>query len=97
MTIMINLLATIAWLATFILIGLRLRQRLQGQPVQYHYLLQVSWLAALLLQGMSVFYNLWHEPGLYLSFTMASSLIMWLCNLLLFIRSEEHTSELQSR
>lgn len=85
MTIMINLLATIAWLATFILIGLRLRQRLQGQTAQYQHLLQVSWVTALLFHGISVFYNLWQSPGLYFSFTMASSLIMWLCNLLLFI------------
>ncbi len=82
---MINLLATMTWLATFILIGLRLRQRLQGQPVYYQHLLQVSWLSALVLHGMSIFYTLWHEPGLYLSFTMASSLVMWLCNVLLFI------------
>jgi ABC-type uncharacterized transport system permease subunit len=84
MTITINLFATLAWLATWLLIGVRLRDRLQARPLQYRHLLILVWLAALIMHGWTIVHAISQAPGISINFTDAGSIVMWLCSLLLF-------------
>ncbi|UOG93611.1 MAG: cytochrome c biogenesis protein CcsA [Candidatus Thiothrix sulfatifontis] len=85
MTITLNLFATLAWLATWLLIGLRLRDRLQTRTPNYRRLLVIVWLLSLGLHGWSIVNHIWQVNGVSISFAAASSIVMWLCNLLLFM------------
>lgn len=85
MTITINLFAAMAWLATWLLVGVRLRNRLQGQPQQHRRELILLWLAAIGLHGWTILHLLQQTPGVTIHFAAAGSIIMWLCNVLLFI------------
>ena len=80
-----NLLAMLAWLATWLLIGVRLRNRLQGQPQEYRQLLIVVWLLALGMHGWTILHAISQTPGITIDFARASSIVMWLCSVLLFI------------
>lgn len=85
MTITLNLFATLAWLATWLLIGVRLRDRLQIRPPKYRSVLVLLWLLSLSLHGWGILHHVWQIDGISISFATASSIVMWLCNLLLFI------------
>lgn len=86
MTTTLNVLATLAWLATWLLIGMRLRDRLQTRSPKYRSVLVLLWLLSLILHGWSILHHVWQaDGGLSISFATASSIVMWLCNLLLFI------------
>lgn len=85
MTIILNLFATLAWLATWLLIGVRLRDRLQTRSPQYRSVLVLLWLLSLSLHGWSILQHVWQPNGVSISFASASSIVMWLCNLLLFM------------
>lgn len=80
-----NLLAMLAWLATWLLIGMRLRNRLQGKPQAYRQLLIVTWLLALGMHGWTILHAIAQTPGIAIDFARASSIVMWLCGVLLFI------------
>ncbi|WML89885.1 cytochrome c biogenesis protein CcsA [Thiothrix lacustris] len=85
MTITLNLFATLVWLATWLLIGTRLRDRLQTRSPQYRKVLVVLWVMALVLHGWTILHHVQQTAGIAISFAAASSIVMWLCNLLLFI------------
>jgi ABC-type uncharacterized transport system permease subunit len=85
MTITINLFATFSWLVTWLLIGIRLRNRLRGQAPAYRHLLVLAWLAAETLHALSIIDAVSHNPGISINFAAASSIVMWLCSLLLFV------------
>lgn len=85
MTITVNLFAALAWLATWLLIGIRLRNRLRANPPQYRRLLVLIWLLALSLHGLSILHHIWQPAEVSINFTVAGSIIMWLCSLLLFV------------
>ncbi|MEB4592081.1 cytochrome c biogenesis protein CcsA [Candidatus Thiothrix sp. Deng01] len=85
MTITINLLATLAWLATWLLIGVRLRNRLGAKPPQYRHMLIVAWILALGMHGWTILHNIWQPDEISINFTAAGSIVMWLSNLLLFV------------
>ncbi|EIJ35925.1 cytochrome C assembly family protein [Thiothrix nivea] len=85
MTITINLLAALAWVATWLLIGVRLRNRLQGKPPQYRHLLILAWLTALGLHGWTILQNIWQPTEISINFTTAGSIVMWLTSMLLFV------------
>lgn len=85
MTTTLNVFATLAWLATWLLIGVRLRDRLQTRSPKYRSVLVLLWLLSLSLHGWSILHHVWQADGLSISFATASSIVMWLCNLLLFI------------
>lgn len=85
MTITLNLCATLAWLATWLLIGVRLRDRLQTRSPKHRHALIVLWVAALGLHGGTILHQIWQAGSISISFAAASSIVMWLCNLLLFI------------
>lgn len=84
MTITINLFATLAWLATWLLIGVRLRDRLQTRSPKYRGVVVLLWVTALTLHGVSILHHVWQVDGISINFAAASSVVMWLCNLLLF-------------
>ncbi len=84
MTIMLNLLATTAWLTTWWLISSRLRERLRGNIPQHRQLLIGVWLGSLLLHGGAVLAAVLQPSGVMINFATASSIVMWLCNGLLF-------------
>ncbi|MEN9501073.1 MAG: cytochrome c biosis protein CcsA [Pseudomonadota bacterium] len=81
---MLNLFAAIAWLATWLLIGTRLRDRLQGNTPPYRHGMVVVWLIALLLHGGTILVAILQTPDIVINFAAASSIVMWLCNGLLF-------------
>ena len=85
MTIMINLLAVLAWLATWLLIGRRLRERLQGKVSLHRHLLIALWLFAIALHGATIVDHLNSSVGIFINFALACSVVMWLCSALLFI------------
>lgn len=85
MTITINLLATLAWLVTWLLIGVRLRDRLQGRAQTHRHLLIVSWLIALSMHGSTIVHTVLQAPGVSIHFAAALSIVMWLSSVLLFI------------
>jgi ABC-type uncharacterized transport system permease subunit len=92
MTITFNLLtiptvlAVLAWLATWLLIGVRLRNRLQSRTQGTHrHLLIFLWLFALGMHGWTILHSVTQMPGITIDFAEASSIVMWLCSLLLFI------------
>lgn len=85
MTITVNLFAALAWLATWLLIGVRLRNRLRSNPPQYRNLLVTVWLVALGLHAVSILHNIWQPTAVSIDFTAAGSIVMWLCSLLLFV------------
>ncbi|HRJ51682.1 MAG TPA: cytochrome c biogenesis protein CcsA [Candidatus Thiothrix moscowensis] len=85
MTITINLLATLAWLATWLLIGTRLRERLLTRQPQHRQLLIVLWVVALLMHGLTILHAIWQTPGITIHFAAAGSIVMWLCSILLFV------------
>ncbi|WMP18509.1 cytochrome C assembly family protein [Thiothrix lacustris] len=85
MTITLNLFATLVWLATWLLIGTRLRDRLQTRSPQYRRVLVVLWVMALVLHGWTILHHVQQTEGIAISFAAASSIVMWLCNLLLFL------------
>ncbi|SEA68659.1 ABC-type uncharacterized transport system, permease component [Thiothrix caldifontis] len=84
MTIILNLFATLAWVTTWLLIGVRLRDRLQTRSPKHRGVLVVLWVIALLLHGGSILHHIGQADGVSISFASASSIVMWLCNLLLF-------------
>jgi ABC-type uncharacterized transport system permease subunit len=84
MTITINLFATLAWLATWLLIGVRLRDRLQKRRPPYRHLLVFAWLMALGLHGWTIIHAITQLPGIAINFTAAGSIVMWLSSFLLF-------------
>lgn len=85
MTIILNLFATLAWLVTWLLIGTRLRDRLQTRTPRYRSVLVTLWLLSLGLHGWNTLNYVWQANGISISFAAASSIVMWLCNLLLFV------------
>lgn len=85
MTITINLLAALAWLATWLLIGVRLRNRLGARPPQYRTLLIAVWLLALTMHSWTILHHIWQPTEVSINFTAAGSIIMWLTSLLLFV------------
>lgn len=85
MTITINLLATLSWLATWLLIGIRLRNRFRGQAPAYRHLLILAWLMAEALHAASIIDTVVHASEVSINFAAASSIVMWLCSLLLFV------------
>jgi ABC-type uncharacterized transport system permease subunit len=85
MTITINLFATLAWLATWLLIGVRLRKRLQAAPPAHKHILDAVWLTALCLHGWTIMDNTWLPHGVIIDFSDAASIVMWLCSGLLFL------------
>lgn len=85
MTITINLIATLAWLTTWLLIGVRLRGRLQSRQPQYRSILIATWLAALIMHGWTILHAITQAPGIIINFMAAGSIVMWLCSLLLFV------------
>lgn len=82
---MLNLFAALAWLATWLLIGGRLRDRLQTRLPKYRRVLILLWVMALGLHGWTILHHVWQAGSVSISFAAASSIVMWLCNLLLFI------------
>jgi ABC-type uncharacterized transport system permease subunit len=85
MTITLNLCATLAWLATWLLIGVRLRDRLQTRSPQHRSVLITLWLVALALHGWTILHHIAQAGGVSINFATASAIVMWLCNWLLFI------------
>ncbi|MFN3785359.1 MAG: inner membrane protein YpjD [Thiothrix sp.] len=85
MTIAVNLFAAIAWLATWLLIRMRLRERLGGSVPRQRTLLIAVWLVALIVHGLSILNHVWQTHGVVIHFTAAGSLVMWLSSLLLFV------------
>lgn len=85
MTITINLLATLAWLSTWLLIGIRLRNRFRGQAPAYRHLLVATWLTAETLHAASIIDVATHAAEISINFATAASIVMWLCSLLLFV------------
>ncbi len=85
MTITLNLFATLAWLATWLLIGVRLRDRLQTRSPKHRSLLILLWVMALGIHGGTILHHVWQPDGVAINFAAASSIVMWLCNLLLFV------------
>ncbi len=82
---MLNLFAALAWLATWLLIGWRLRDRLQTRSPKYRGTLIALWVVALALHGWTIMHHTWQTASVSISFAAASSIVMWLCNLLLFL------------
>ena len=85
MTITLTLLATIAWLTTWALVSLRLRDRFQGQVAKHRQRLVIAWSIALLLHGLTVITPLFHATVVAINFATASSIVMWLSSALLFV------------
>lgn len=85
MTITINVLAILAWLATWALVGVRLRDRLHSRPPLYKRLLTLVWLLALWMHGWVVLHGILALPSVAIDFATAASIVMWLMNALLFL------------
>ncbi len=85
MTITINLIAALAWLATWLLIGVRLRDRLQSRQPRHRGPLIGLWMTALLMHGWTILHAASQAPGIIINFASAGSIVMWLCSLLLFV------------
>lgn len=85
MTITINLFATVAWLVTWLLIGVRLRDRLQARQPKHRTLLIGAWLIALSMHGWTILHAISQNPGIIINFAAAGSIVMWLCSMLLFV------------
>lgn len=86
MTIMINSLAVVGWLAVWVLIALRLRARFLGLEPHYRHLLVLLWSLALLIHGWTILHSLWaQQPTIFINFATASSIVMWLSSTVLFI------------
>lgn len=82
---MTYLFAALAWIATWLLIGNRLRDRLQNRKPQYRKLLVGLWLLALCLHSMGIIQTTAQTGAITINFTGAASIIMWLSSLLLFV------------
>lgn len=86
MTIIINSLAVVTWLSVWLLIALRLRARFLGQDPHYRHLLILLWSLALITHGWTILHNLVaQQPNIFMNFTTASSIVMWLSSTVLFI------------
>jgi len=85
MTTTINILATLAWLATWLLIGVRLHDRLHSRPPTYKRLLTLAWFVALWMHGWVVLHGILALPSIAIDFATAASIVMWLMNALLFL------------
>lgn len=92
--IIIDILALITYLLTWILIYQRLKLRLQESTVSIsHYSVKIAWLLALLLHAVLLFSELFKTGSLDLDFVHALQHVAWWLSLLLLIMTIKRSLE----